>query len=161
VKPVPPAARDGAWQFFHATSDSAWQRYRAFRHPATDRALEYLHRDFWGANEDAGWTLMKMFGVRGTEGRTYLALSFATHDDYPEAPNTARTWLVDAWGYPVGSVVGNVDIYGTVDDGGVDAVVTSSGLIRWDGTQWQFPPVYSEEPCLYHKTMPVPAGFRP
>jgi len=161
VKLLPPSAKAGAWQFFRAVADSAWQRYLAFQHPATERGVEYLHNDFWGAGNDARWNAIKMFGVRGPEGRNYAAFSFSMHDDYPEAPNTSRVWVVDAWGYPVASAIGSIDIYGTVDDGGIDAVVTSSGLIRWDGTQWQFPPVYSEEPCLYHQTMPVPAGFHP
>ena len=55
---------------------------------------------------------------------------------------------------------GNVDIYGTVDANhdGIDEIVTSSGLIRWDGTQWRFPRVYSEEPCLAHKIYDPPPG---
>ncbi|HEY8063053.1 MAG TPA: hypothetical protein VID74_09655 [Gemmatimonadales bacterium] len=161
VRPVPPAARDGAWQFYHAVADSSWQRYLAFRKLTSERAIDYQHADFWGSKGDARWSVTKMFGVRGPNGHNYAALAFAMRDDYPDAPNTARTWIIDSWGYPVGSVVGNVDIYGTVDDHGVDAVVTSSGLIRWDGTQWRFPSVYSEEPCLYHKTMPLPPGAHP
>lgn len=158
VNELPPAARSGVWQFFHAVADSSWRAYLAFRKPATDRASEYMWRDFWGPKDDARFSLIRMFGLRGTEGRTYTAFSFAMRDDYPDAPNTARTWIVDAWGYPVASATGNIDLYGTVADGGGDAVVTSSGLIRWDGTQWQIPPVYSEEPCLYHRSMPLPAG---
>ena len=158
---LPPAARTGAYQFFQAVADSAWRRYLTFRNPATDRAAQYMWTDFWGPKGDARFSQLRMFGLRGTDGRTYTAFSFAMRDDYPAAPNTTRTWVVDAWGHPVASAVGNIDLYGTVDDHGVDAVVTSSGLIRWDGTQWQIPPVYSEEPCLYHRTMPVPAGARP
>lgn len=161
VNELPPAARSGAWQFFHAVADSSWQAYLAFRKPATDRAAEYMWHDFWGPKDDARFGLIRMFGLHGTEGRTYTAFSFAMRDDYPDAPNTARTWVVDAWGHPVASATGNIDLYGTVSDGRVDAVVTSSGLIRWDGTQWQIPQVYSEEPCLYHRTMPLPAGAHP
>ena len=42
-----------------------------------------------------------------------------------------------------------------------DEIVTSSGMIRWDGTHWRFPPVYSDEPCLFHKVMAPPKGVRP
>ncbi len=161
VNELPPAARSGAYQFFHAVADSSWQAYLVYRKPATDRARDYMWKDFWGPKDDARFSLIRMFGLRGTDGRTYTAFSFAMRDDSPVAPNTTRTWVVDAWGYPVATAVGNIDLYGTVDDHGVDAVVTSSGLIRWDGTRWQIPPVYSEEPCLYHKTMPLPAGAHP
>lgn len=161
VRPAPPASRDGAWQFFHAVADSSWQRYLGFRKLTSDRAVNYLHNDFWGTSNDARWGVTKFYGIHGPNGHNYAAFSFAMRDDYPDAPNTARTWIVDSWGFPVATVVGNIDIYGTVDDHGVDAVVTSSGLIRWDGSQWRFPPVYSEEPCLYHKTMPLPPGAHP
>lgn len=161
VNPLPPAARSGAWQFYHAVADTSWRAYLAFRKPATEYAAAYMHQDFWGPDSDARYGKIRMFGVRGPGGRSYAAFSFAMRDDYPDAPNTARTWVVDAWGHPVASAVGNIDLYGTVDDGGIDAVVTSSGLIRWDGTQWQIPPVYSEEPCLYHRTMPLPPGAHP
>ena len=161
VRVPPPLARDGAWQFYRAVADSAWRRYLDYRKLASPRAIDYQHADFWGPNNDARWGTTRVFGVRGPNGRNYAAFSFAFRDDYPDQPNTARTWIVDSWGFPVGSVVGNIDIYGTVNDHGIDAVVTSSGLIRWDGTQWRFPEVYSEEPCLYHQTMPLPTGAHP
>jgi hypothetical protein len=161
AKPLPPGARDGAWQFFKRVADSAWDRYRTYLHPASDIAFGYAHTDFWTDKDDALWSKVKMFGVRGPGGRTYAAFSFAMRDDYPDRPNTAQTWIVDAWGYPVATALGNVDIYGTVDDGATDAVVSSSGLIRWDGTQWQIPHVYSEEPCLFHKVMDPPPGAHP
>jgi hypothetical protein len=151
-------ARDGALQFFHAIADSAWQTYLAYRKPETDRAKEFMWRDFWGPKDDGRYAQLPMYGLRGPEGRTYTAFSFAMRDDRPDAPNTTRILVVDAWGYPVATAVGNIDLYGTVPDGATDAVLTSSGLIRWDGKQWQIPPVYSEEPCLYHRTMPLPPG---
>lgn len=161
VRPIDPSEREGAWQFYQALADSSYQRYKAFLHPATEPAVQYAFADFWSQAKDARWGLIKIFGVLGPGGQNYAALSFALRDDYPNQPTTARTWVIDAWGYPVASVVGNVDIYGTVDDGGIDAIVTSSGLIRWTGTHWQIPKVYSEEPCLYHQTMPLPAGAHP
>jgi hypothetical protein len=154
-------ARNGAMQFFHDIADSAWLRYVAYRKPADDRSREYMRADFWGPNGDARYGQLRMFGLKGTEGRTYTAFSFAVRDDRPDAPNTTRTMVVDAWGFPVATALGNLDLYGTVRDGDTDAVLTSSGLIRWDGKQWRIPPVYSEEPCLYHRTMPIPAGARP
>lgn len=154
-------AREGAMQFFHAIADSAWIAYVGYRKPETDRAREYMRADFWGSNGDARYGQLRMFGLRGPEGRTYSVLSFAMRDDRPDAPNTTRTMVIDAWGFPVAATTGNIDLYGTVADGDVDAALTSSGLIRWDGTQWRIPPVYSEEPCLYHRTMPIPAGARP
>lgn len=161
VRALAPAMRDGAWQFYRALADSSFQRYRVFLHPASERAEKYAHEDFWGPADDARWNQVRIFGVRGPGGREYAALSFALRDDYPDLPNTARTWIIDSWGYPVASLIGNIDIYGTVDEGGVDAIVTSSGLMRWNGEGWQLPTVYSEEPCLYHQTMPLPAGAHP
>ena len=161
ARPEPPEVRGGAWQFFHAVADSAWVKWRDHISPPTERALEYALTDFWGANGEARWDRTKIYGVHGPGGRTYAAFSFAMHDDYRDAPNTARTWVVDAWGFPVAGVNAQLDIYGVVDDGGIDAIVTSSGLIRWDGKEWRFPAVYSEEPCLYHETMPVPPGYSP
>jgi hypothetical protein len=161
IKPLAPAVRDGAWQFFQALADTSYTRYKMFLHPATDRAVQYAFADFWGPASDGRYSGVKMFGVRGPNGHNYAAFSFAFRDDYPNLPNTARTWIVDAWGYPVATIVGNIDLYGTVDDNGIDAIVSSSGLIRWNGTRWQLPKVYSEEPCLYHKTMPLPAGAHP
>ena len=154
-------ARDGAMQFFHEIADSAWLRYVAYRKPDGERAREYMRTDFWGPNGDARYGQLRMFGLRGPEGRTYTAFSFAVRDDRPDTPNTTRTMVVDAWGFPVATAVGNLDLYGTLRDGDTDAILTSSGLIRWDGKQWQIPPVYSEEPCLYHRTMPIPPGARP
>ncbi|HEY3933793.1 MAG TPA: hypothetical protein VGL65_04180 [Gemmatimonadales bacterium] len=161
VNPIPSDARAGAWQFFKRVADSSWERYRDYLKPASDRALEYAHDDFWTRNNDALWSKVRMVGVRGPGGKNYAAFSFAMRDDYPDRPGTARIWIVDAWGYPVATAVGSIDIYGTVNDGATDAVVSSSGLIRWDGSQWQFPPVYSEEPCLFHQVMDPPAGAQP
>jgi len=161
IKEATATSRSGAWQYFHALADSAWHVYLDYRKPADERAVNYMHADFWGPDGDARYAKLQMYAVRGPEGRGYTAFSFAFRDDRPDLPNTTRTWIVDSWGFLVASAIGNVDIYGTVDDNGVDAVVTSSGLIRWSGTEWQIPPVYSEEPCLYHRTMPVPAGARP
>jgi hypothetical protein len=151
-------ARNGAMQFFQAIVDTAWLAYVAYRKPATDRAQEYMRADFWGPIGDGRFGQMKMFGLKGPEGRTYTAFSFALRDDRPDVPNTTRTMVVDAWGFPVATAIGVLDLYGTVKDGDTDAILTSSGLIRWDGKQWQIPPVYSEEPCLYHRTMPLPPG---
>ncbi|MGH7583338.1 MAG: hypothetical protein ACREL5_08955 [Gemmatimonadales bacterium] len=161
VRPEPTSVRDGARQFFRAVADSAWQKWRDHINPQSDRALNYLNADFWEADGEARWNKVRIFGVHGPNGKMYAAFSFAMHDDYRDAPTTARTWVVDAWGFPVAGVNAQLDIYGVVDDGGKDAIVTSSGLIRWDGITWRFPAVYSEEPCLYHETMPVPAGYSP
>ena len=161
VRPPIEMSLTGAWQYYHATVDSAWQAYLAFRKPASVYASDYMRKDFWGPNDDGRYAQVHKFGVNGAEGRHYTAMAFALRDDYPDIPTTKRTWIVDAWGYPVASIPANIDIYGTVDDGGIDAVLTSSGLIRWDGTQWRMPPVYSEEPCLYHRTMPLPPGAHP
>ncbi len=161
VREPPPFARAGAWQFFFGVADSAWQRYRAFLHPTTARGELYEFTDYWGTPADARYSITKMFGVRGPNGTRYAAFSFAMHDDYPKRPNTARTWVVDAWGYPVAQLIGNIDVYGVINDGGIDAIVTSSGLIHWDGTKWRFPDSYSEEPCLFHQIMNPPPGAHP
>jgi hypothetical protein len=161
-KPLPAAVHSGAWQFFHALADSSFERYRTTMKPQTERAVQYMQHDFYGAANDARWDAVQFFGVQGVQGHSYAALSFAFRDDYPgDIPTTSRVWMLDAWGYPVARAQGQIDIYGTVPDGVADAVVTSSGLMRWDGTQWIIPPIYSEEPCLFHQTMPVPAGARP
>lgn len=161
VRPPLEASVTGAWQYYHATVDSAWQSYLAYRKPASVYASDYMRKDFWGPNDDGHYAQIRKFDVLGPAGRHYTAMAFALRDDYPDLPTTKRTWIVDAWGYPVASMAANIDIYGTVNDGGIDAVLTSSGLIRWDGTQWRMPPVYSEEPCLYHRTMPLPPGAHP
>ena len=163
--PAPPLARAGGLQFFMAHADSAYQRYRAVVAPQTERAEAYLRSDFYQTTQDGGWSKKKMFGVRGPDGRNYAVVSFWLRDDYPygKGSNTTGTWIIDAWGIPVAKAPGNVDLYGTVDANGdgIDEIVTSSGMIRWDGTQWQLPPVYSDEPCLARRTLPPPPGVMP
>ena len=144
-----------------ATADSAFQRYLDVARPDSPRAVEGQRRDFYSQHGDAGFNRLALTGVRGPGGYRYAVLSFWLHDDYRDRrPNTTGTWIVNSWGYPIAKIASNVDVYGTVDaDGdGIDEVVTSSGLIRWDGTQWQFPTVYTEEPCLAHRIFDPPAG---
>jgi hypothetical protein len=157
----PPLARIGARPHFMVTADSTFARYLEVTQPASPRAVEVQREDFYSLRGDAGFSRLALIGVRGPDGHRYAAFSFWLHDDYRDhRPNTTGTWIVDGWGYPVARIAGNVDIYGTVDveKDGIDEIVTSSGLIRWDGTQWRFPAVYSEEPCLAHKVFDPPKG---
>ena len=158
---APPLARIGARPYFMATADSAFQRYLEVARPTSPRAVEGQREAFFSARGDAGFGKMTLIGVRGPGGYRYAALSYWLHDDYRDRrPNTTGTWIVNSWGYPVAKMDGNVDIYGTVDANhdGIDEIVTSSGLIRWDGAQWRFPKVYNEEPCLAHKIYDPPPG---
>ncbi len=161
----PPLASRGGLAYFLRHADSAYQRYSTVVAPTTDRAAAYLRSDFFQSTNDAGWTKKQMIGVMGPGGHNYGVVSFWMRDDYPygRGLNTTGTWIVNAWGYPVARAPGNVDIYGTVDaDGdGIEEVVTSSGMIRWDGNQWRIPPVYSDEPCLARKVMTPPPGVKP
>lgn len=162
---APPFAVRGGLAYFLPHADSAFQRYKAVVAPATERSAEYLRSDFFQVSNDAGWSRKEMIGLRGPGGFNYGVVSFWLRDDYPygRGTNTTGTWIVNAWGYPVARAPGNVDIYGTVDaDGdGIEEVITSSGMIRWDGTRWRIPPVYSDEPCLARKIMAPPAGVTP
>ena len=164
-RPAPPLAQKAALKYFLPFADEAFARYTAVVAPKTERAADYLRSDFYQQSNDGGWTRKQMIGVRGPGGYNYGVVSFWLRDDYPygRGTNTTGTWIVNAWGYPVAKAPGNVDIYGTVDaDGdGVEEVVTSSGMIRWDGAQWRIPPVYSDEPCLARKIMSPPPGVRP
>lgn len=160
----PPSVFVGGRAPFLAFADSAWQRYVARMKPATEREYAFLWYAFHTEAKDAGWERAKRFGVRGPNGHNYAVFSFWLRDDSKDGtPNTVGTWIVDAWGRPVAQAHGNVDIYGTVDaDGdGIDAVVTSSGLIRWNGNTWVFPRVYSDEPCLARRNGTPPPGVRP
>jgi len=86
--------------------------------------------------------------------------SYWLHRRYRDRRPTDRHLDRHSWGYRWRDGRRNVDIYGTVDANhdGIDEIVTSSGLIRWDGAQWRFPKVYSEEPCLAHKIYDPPPG---
>lgn len=157
----PPLARIGARPHFLAAADSAFARYLDVDRPSSPRAIEVQREDFYSAHGDAGFSRIPMVGVRGPGGYRYAVFSYWLHDDYRDhRPNTTGTWIVDAWGYPVATIPGNVDVYGTVDadHDGIDEIVTSSGLIRWDGTRWHFPTVYTEEPCLAHTVFGPPRG---
>ncbi len=157
----PPLALTGVRPYFMATADSAFQRYLDVARPGSARAVEGQREAFYSQRGDAGFAKLTMVGVRGPGGYRYAAISYWLHDDYRDRrPNTTGTWIINSWGYPVAKIAGNVDIYGTVDANhdGIDEIVTSSGLIRWDGTQWRFPKVYSEEPCLAHKIFDPPSG---
>ena len=164
-RPPPPLAVKGGLRYFMPFAETAFSRYRAVVAPATERAGDYLRSDFFQPTSDAGWSRKAMIGVKGPNGINYGVVSFWLRDDYPygRGLNTTGTWIVNAWGYPVAMAPGNVDIYGTVDaeGDGIEEVVTSSGLIRWDGTQWRIPPVYSDEPCLARKIMTPPPGVTP
>ncbi len=160
----PPLARVGARIPFMATADSAWRRYLAASKPKTERAASSLSRDFYTDSLDASYGKRTLFGVRGPRGFNLAVFTYWLRDDYQDGtPNTTGTWLVDGWGFPVAKMSGNVDIYGTVDsDGdGIDEVLTSAGTIRWDGTRWLMPTVYSDEPCLFRRVMTPPPGARP
>ncbi|MBA2291507.1 MAG: hypothetical protein H0W15_03515 [Gemmatimonadales bacterium] len=163
--PAPRFAQTASLKYFLPFADSVYQAYAAVVAPKTERSAEYLRNDFYQKTGDAGWTRKPMLGVRGPGGYEYGVVSFWLRDDYPygRGVNTTGTWIVNAWGYPVAMAPGNVDIYGTVDieADGIDEVVTSSGLIRWDGKRWRIPVVYSDEPCLARKVMPPPPGVTP
>ena len=160
----PPLARSGSKFPFLATADSAWQRYLAATKPKTERAYAFLWYSFHTDSLDSGHGTRTLIGVRGPGGRNLAVFTYWLRDDYNDGtPNTTGTWLVDGWGFPVARMSGNVDIYGTVDSDrdGIDEVVTSAGTIRWDGTRWLMPTVYSDEPCLARRVMSPPTGTRP
>jgi hypothetical protein len=160
----PPLAHSGSKVSFMAFADSAWKRYHPSMKPATDRAYAFLWYNFYTDSLDAGHGKRTLLGVRGPNGQNLAVFSFWLRDDYKDGtPNTTGTWLVDGWGFPVARMAGNVDIYGTVDSNndGIDEVVTSGGTIRWDGTRWLMPTIYSDEPCLARRVMTPPSGVRP
>lgn len=161
----PPLAKDAAQRAFVAFADTAWQRYRTLVAPKTERAYAFLWYSFFTDSLDAGYHTRRPVGVRGPNGIHYAAFSFWLHDDAPNGtpPNTTGTWLLDGWGRVVGRWPGNVDVYGTIDGDhdGIDEVLTSRGLIRWNGTAWDFPEIYSEEPCLARRSMTPPPGVSP
>jgi hypothetical protein len=159
--PPPSSARASAAVAYGAWADSAWQRWQTALAPMTERRYAILWHQFHGDSLDAGWSRLRLVGVRGPGGRRLAVFSAWLHDDLEDGtPNTAATWLVDGWGLVVGRATGHVDIYGTSDpDGdGIDDVITSRGVIHWDGTAWRFPAIYSEEPCLMHQVMAPPPG---
>lgn len=154
--PAPPFAKAGAERFFRLWADTVWQRYQERMKPDSEREYAFLWYNFHSDDKDAGWGRTPVIGIRGPEGRNYGVFSVWMRDDHRDStPNTTATWIVDAWGLPVAQARGNVDIYGTSDsDGdGIDEVVTSAGLIRWTGTDWNFPKVYSDEPCMLRQVM--------
>lgn len=160
----PPLARSGGYPSYRRWADSAFARYKAAMNPKTERAESYLVNAFYSDSLDAGFGKKQLFGVRGPGGYNLAVYSAWLRDDYPDGtPNTTGTWIIDAWGQPIARSSGNVDIYGTVDanNDGIDEIITSSGMIRWDGSRWRFPPVYSDEPCLFHRVMEPPKGVRP
>jgi hypothetical protein len=160
----PPLAQSGSRAPFMAFADSAWKRYHPAMKPATERAYAFLWYNFYTDSLDAGHGKRTLLGVRGPNGQNLAVFSFWLRDDYKDGtPNTTGTWLVDGWGFPVARMAGNVDIYGTVDSNndGIDEVVTSGGVIRWDGTRWLMPTIYSDEPCLARRVMAPPSGVRP
>ncbi len=158
----PPLARAGAAPYFKAWIDSTWQRYVVNMKPTTDREQASLWWNFYTDSKDANWDRVKFWGLRGPNGHNYAVFSVWLRDDHRDGtPNTTATWIVDGWGRPVARHDGNVDIYGVTDVGGIDAVVTSSGLIAWEDGAWQFPAVYPDEPCLLHRVTGPPPGWRP
>ncbi|MEP6589980.1 MAG: hypothetical protein ABJC19_02250 [Gemmatimonadota bacterium] len=161
---APRLARNGGFSSYKAWADSAFARYKDAIKPKTERAAGFLYFSFYSDSLDAGYRRKQFFGVRGPGGYNLTVYSAWLRDDYADGtPNTTGTWIIDGWGIPIARTSGNVDIYGTVDadHDGIDEIVTSSGLIRWDGQQWRFPPVYADEPCLFHKVMAPPPGVRP
>ncbi|MEO5799249.1 MAG: hypothetical protein ABIZ70_15615 [Gemmatimonadales bacterium] len=160
----PPLARIGGITSYRRWADSAFARYKTAINPKTERAAGFLFYSFYSDSLDAGFRKKQLFGVRGPGGFNLAVYSAWLRDDYADGtPNTTGTWIIDGWGNPIARSDGNVDIYGTVDadKDGIDEIVTSSGLIRWDGSRWRFPPVYADEPCLFHKVMAPPRGVRP
>lgn len=160
----PPLARRGSRTAFLATADSAWLRYLAATKPKTERAYAFLWYNFHTDSLDSGHGTRPFLGVRGPGGHNLAVFSYWLRDDYSDGtPNTTGTWLVDGWGFPVARMSGNVDLYGTVDSDadGIDEILTSAGTIRWDGSRWLMPTVYSDEPCLARQVMSPPTGARP
>jgi hypothetical protein len=161
---APPLARITGEPYFRAWADSVWTRYEGIVKPSTERARSSLWYSFYGETRDAGWNKLKMFGLRGPNGHNYAVFSVWMRDDQRNgAPNSTATWIIIGWGIPVAQANGNVDIYGTSDsDGdGIDEVITSNGLIRWDGQKWSVPEVYVEEPCMLRRVTAPPPGWRP
>ncbi|HRP08225.1 MAG TPA: hypothetical protein PLL69_07015 [Gemmatimonadales bacterium] len=164
MREAPPVAKAGAQRYFRAWADSVYARYEAKRRPSSDRARNSLRISVYGEAGDAGWSRTRMWGVRGPNGHNYGVFSIWMRDDQSDGtPNSTATWVVNAWGYPVMRAEGNFDIYGVSDsDGdGVDEVITSNGLIRWNGTEWLAPPVYQEEPCMLKRVTSPPPGWTP
>lgn len=163
-RPVPPLARIGGHRYFMAWADSVWARYEGIVKPSTERARLSLWFSFYGDTRDAGWNKLKLYGVRGPNSHNYAVFSVWMRDDQRDgSPNSTATWIIDGWGSPVARFNGNVDIYGTSDGNGdgIDEVITSNGLIRWDGQQWRMPEVYVEEPCMLRRVTSPPPGWRP
>lgn len=162
-RPPPTLALSGSRQFFNAWVDSTWKTYLQTLGTLSVRGEEYQRRSFFLEENDAGWSRQRPVAVNGPGGHQYMAFSSWLYDDHTDGrPNTTRTWLVNSWGWPVASSLGKVDIYGTTDTNGdgIDEIITSAGMIRWDGSTWQFPPIYEDEPCLAHEILPPPPGWR-
>jgi hypothetical protein len=163
-RPPPPLAAVGAAPFYKAYADSVWARYNAKYSPMTDRERTTMYYNVYTDSLDAGWHRVRLWGVRGPNHINYAVFSVWMRDDQTDGTaNSTSTWMVNAWGYPVGRAPGNVDIYGVFDANGdgIDEVVTSAGLIRWNGSRWQFPEVYRDEPCMLHRVMAAPPGWQP
>lgn len=162
-RPAPPLARSGAASYFKAWTDSVWHRYETKYAPMTERQHATLYYNFHTDSLDAGWRRIKLWGIHGPDGHNYAVFSAWLRDDQTDgSANTTATWIVNGWGYPVARAPGNVDIYGVSDaDGdGIDEVVTSAGVILWDGSEWRFPQVYRDEPCMLHRVTDPPPGWQ-
>lgn len=151
VAAAQPQAGEGARLGFERFAERVWQAYRASMAPTSERAEATLWWNFHGDAGDAGWDRIRPVAVRLPGNRVGAAFSFWMRDDRLDpADNTTGTWIVDGWGFPIAVARGNLDLYGTVDvtHDGVDAIATAAGLIQFRNGAWQFPPTYSEEPCL-------------
>ncbi len=163
-RPALPLAVEGAATFYRAFVDSTWTRYLATLGPLSEPGFAYQWNTFYRETRDGGWAQQALIDLVGPGGYRYAVFSTWLYDDHRDGtPNTTRTWIVNAWGWPVAVAPGKFDIYGTVDvDGdGIEEVATSAGLIRWLDGAWRFPPLYEDEPCLAHRIMPAPPGWRP
>jgi hypothetical protein len=154
-------SRGAARHAFTEWADSTWQRWREALSPLTEREEATRWYRFYGDSLDAGWHKIRALEITGPEGRPLTVFSAWLNDDHQDGtPNTAATWVVNSWGYVVARSAGHIDIYGAtdVDSDGIQEVVSSRGVIRWNGSTWLFPKIYSEEPCLMRQVMGPPPG---
>jgi hypothetical protein len=140
IVPAPEAVMEGLRPVYQQELEEAVQRVA--KQYSRQMDISSIRASMYGEDSLGALGYARSATLRGPEGPVHLISASLRDDISDHGLDTYVTYIVDAQGKVLRRVEGHYTplAAGDVDGDGIDELVTGSGIIRWDGHAWQFPP---------------------